>query len=77
MNTDSHQLYANSSSTVYSIFSPRVVSSLFWVANTKNSEIDTVLYLLDNACYFAIVYFILKVLHVASHTSILFFKTTL
>lgn len=73
MNTDSHQFYANSSSTVYSIFSPRVVL----VANTKNSEIDTVLYLLDNACYFAIVYFILEVLHVASHTSILFFKTTL
>ena len=76
MNIDFHQFYANSSSTVYPIFSPRVASSLFQVADTKDSEIDTVLCLLDNACYFAKAY-ILEVFHIASHTSTLFFKTTL
>lgn len=53
MNIDFHQFYVNSSYTVYPIFSPRVASSLFQVSDTKNSEIDTVLCLLDNACYFA------------------------
>lgn len=75
MNIDFHQFYANSSYTVYPIFSPRVASSLFQVADNKNSETDTVLCLLDNACYFAKAY-ILEAFHISSHTSILFFKTT-
>lgn len=76
MNIDFHQFYANSSSKVYPIFSPRAASSLFQVADTKDLEIDTALCLLDNACYFAKAY-VLEVFHIASHTSILFFKTTL
>lgn len=43
---------------------------------TPKTEIDTALCLLDNACYFAKAY-VLEVFHIASHTSILFFKNHL